>query len=228
MISLPFRPIDKWPDSWKPGDYGKPSPFSGSYDSTLKLLEIELRHLGAFDRWGQVNGFGTYLQVDIPAAKFKMDGTPRADAQPNYRGVILTIDSDKFGVLTYPCNAFEGAYRQPSWQSNLRAIALGLEALRKVERYGIAERGQQYAGFAQIGSGIAMGRGMTVEEAAEFIVANSEAPNDPTLRGSLINNPVALTNVFRRAAARLHPDVGGDPDLFRKLVECRDLIEASR
>jgi hypothetical protein len=41
----------------------------------------------------------------------------------------------------------------PSWQDNLRAIALGLEALRKVERYGIANRGEQYAGWAQLTAG---------------------------------------------------------------------------
>jgi hypothetical protein len=34
-----------------------------------------------------------------------------------------------------------------SWQHNVRSIALGLEALRAVDRYGITRRGQQYAGF---------------------------------------------------------------------------------
>jgi hypothetical protein len=34
-----------------------------------------------------------------------------------------------------------------TWQDNLRAVALGLEALRRVERYGIAQRGEQYAGW---------------------------------------------------------------------------------
>jgi hypothetical protein len=33
------------------------------------------------------------------------------------------------------------------WQHNVRSIALGLEALRAVDRYGISKRGQQYAGF---------------------------------------------------------------------------------
>lgn len=33
------------------------------------------------------------------------------------------------------------------WQHNVRSIALGLEALRAVDRYGITRRGQQYAGF---------------------------------------------------------------------------------
>lgn len=33
------------------------------------------------------------------------------------------------------------------WQHNIRSIALGLEALRAVDRYGISRRGEQYAGF---------------------------------------------------------------------------------
>jgi hypothetical protein len=33
------------------------------------------------------------------------------------------------------------------WQHNVRSIALGLAALRAVDRYGISRRGEQYAGY---------------------------------------------------------------------------------
>lgn len=33
------------------------------------------------------------------------------------------------------------------WQHNVRSIALGLQSLRAVDRYGISRRGEQYAGF---------------------------------------------------------------------------------
>lgn len=33
------------------------------------------------------------------------------------------------------------------WQHNVRSIALGLDRLRAVERFGISRRGEQYAGF---------------------------------------------------------------------------------
>lgn len=33
------------------------------------------------------------------------------------------------------------------WEHNVRSIALGLQALRAVDRYGISRRGEQYAGF---------------------------------------------------------------------------------
>ena len=65
--------------------------------------------------------------------------------------MILTLETRSLGTLVYDTDEF------PHWHDNLRGIALGLEALRKVERYGIAKRGQQYAGFAELGSGIPMG-----------------------------------------------------------------------
>lgn len=36
------------------------------------------------------------------------------------------------------------------WQDNLRAIALGMEALRKVARYGIVKGNEQYSGWKQL------------------------------------------------------------------------------
>lgn len=40
-----------------------------------------------------------------------------------------------------------------SWEDNLRAIALALEALRKVDRYGVTRRGEQYTGWKQLTAG---------------------------------------------------------------------------
>jgi hypothetical protein len=41
----------------------------------------------------------------------------------------------------------------PTWQANLRAITLGLEALRRVQRYGIVKEDEQYTGFKALTSG---------------------------------------------------------------------------
>lgn len=112
-----------------------------------------------------------------------------------------------------------------SWQHNLRAIALGLEALRTVERYGIAERGQQYAGYRELGAGMAMGPAtMTVEQAAAFLVEHGEFGGTPADPDELIGAPDAVAAYFREAAKRLHPDVGGDAELFKRLTEARDLL----
>lgn len=41
----------------------------------------------------------------------------------------------------------------PTWQDNLRAIALGLDALRRVQRYGIVKEDEQYTGWKQLTGG---------------------------------------------------------------------------
>jgi hypothetical protein len=55
--------------------------------------------------------------------------------------VAIQVASDPAKRLVYATDACE------DWRHNIRSIALGLEALRAVDRYGISRRGQQYAGF---------------------------------------------------------------------------------
>jgi hypothetical protein len=55
--------------------------------------------------------------------------------------VALQAATDPSNRLIYATDACE------LWQHNVRSIALGLEALRAVDRYGITRRGEQYAGF---------------------------------------------------------------------------------
>lgn len=213
---LAFAPIDKWPEGWSRELPARENPrFTGTYSSTLDLLDRELTFLRATD---------VALLVDADHSGVRRDGQLAANAKVRYHGVILRFSTPKFGVLTYTCNTFGngsewtgGNYRTlPAWQMNLRAIALGLEALRKVERYGIAERGQQYAGFAQIGTGTAMGRTLdhAMTEAEAWMVlregAESEHPDADVL--------------YKRAARKHHPDAGGNPETFRKITEARDLL----
>ena len=213
---LTFRPIKVWPEGW-PNNRGTYSRFDTSYARTLEDLDRELIHLGATD---------TALAVNASESDCRLDGQLRANAKVGYRGVILAFSTKKFGTLTYPCDTFEGHSGRQGWQENLRAIALGLEALRKVERYGIAKRGQQYAGYAELPSGIALGTAMTVEEAARFLGEVSECSEAQIRAMAAGELPELIQNAFRVAAKELHPDVGGDPDLFRKLVQSKELLEA--
>lgn len=226
---LTFRPIKVWPTGWPNPRGGKPSPFDASYSKTLDLLDRELSHLGAKD---------PILQVDASERECRLDGQLRADARVHYRGVILSFQTRSYGALSYPCDAFErpswksGA--PAAWQQNLRAVALGLEALRKVERYGIAQRGQQYAGYAEIGTGIALGQQMTLEEAARFLAGHGDQErffdeNVVTLLDT--SQPLyaeIVEGFFRNAAKKLHPDNGGDGADFDRLVRARELLEAQR
>ncbi len=220
---LTVRPIDTWPEGWRDaGRDRKPNPFRvTSYAATLDLLDKELNQLDAR---------AAHLQVDVEPGQVRLDGHLRAGAKVRHPGVILTIDTRRLGVLTYPCDTFAGRWSgdPPDWQINLRAIALGLEALRKVERYGIAERGQQYAGFKALGAGepVAMAAApMTVEEAARLLAeaAGYPTPTDDNAVQAVAN---AAQTLWRAAAKTHHPDRGGDPTAFRRLTEARDLLEA--
>jgi hypothetical protein len=217
-VILSFKPIDQWPEGWRDSNrQRKPNPFRAKYRDTLAALDYELGKLGARD---------AFLQVDADPSGLRLDGQLRADAKVNHPGVILTIDTREHGVVVYPCDTFESRWSQdgPSWQVNLRAIAGGLEALRKVERYGIADRGQQYAGFGALPPARAMGAGMTTDEAARFLIEHGEwggSPGDPDV---LIDDPEIAEMYYRNAAKSLQPDKGCDPDLFRRATTARDLL----
>lgn len=219
MTVLEFRALAVLPEGWRPADAQRPSaPFTAGYSDTLEVLDRELRHLRARD---------VFLQVETPAASVRLDGQLRADARVTHPGVVLTIDSAAFGTLVYDTDLFGrrwASHAIPAWHHNLRAIALGLEALRKVERYGIARRGQQYAGYRELGSGVPMPPAgfASVEEAARFIAEYSDDP-----AGRLVDvaaDPSFATALYREAAKRLHPDAGGDPALFVRLGQARQFL----
>jgi hypothetical protein len=226
-VILYYRPIKNWPEGWQEmsRDDSPWTPFKSTWESTLKLLDTELNMLGATE---------ATLQLDTAERNCRADGGLRGDARVDHHGVILSFDSAKHGRLTYPCAAFD-APRDP-WRQNVRAIALGLESLRRVERYGIADRGQQYAGWAELGTGIAAGgagtSSMTLLEAAEIIAQDSvESPlsGRPVFTpDDVLRSAVKRRAAFRLASLRLHPDQeGGNSAAFIRLQAAKDLLDSA-
>jgi hypothetical protein len=103
----------------------------------------------------------------------------------------------------------------------MRAIALGLEALRKVERYGMGSGAEQYVGFQALPPATPMGQAMTVEVALDLL------SSEGGMSASGFGEDGWVVKAFRAAAARHHPDRGGDPTMFRRIVEARDLLAAA-
>jgi hypothetical protein len=180
--NLDVRPLTTWPGQQTPHSERRWSPFKAGMRQTLSLLTREL---------GFLNAQHPVMEVAIPPEKFRIDGKPRADATATHPGVVVSLPKTNVGALRYACDAFY------EWQDNLRAIALGLEALRKVERYGITKRGEQYVGFKQLPpGGIQLGAGMTQDEALSIIAEHSgDATGDDD-----------LPTLIRRAKAAAHPD----------------------
>jgi hypothetical protein len=209
-MRVTFRPIDQWPGEPTPAYQRKSKyTFKGTYDSTLRLLDDELRHLDAE---------GLVIQLEMAEKDIRLDGMPRSNATPKGPAVIVSFES-KHGPLRYATDVFD------HWHANLRAIALGLEALRKVERYGITKRGEQYTGWKQLGSGMPMPAAqMTADEAAAFV---ARASGDPNLGGFEVLQqwPEYGDAYYRDAAKRLHPDSGGSTPDFQRLQDAKRVLD---
>jgi hypothetical protein len=165
------------------------SPFRASWSQTVELLSKELRAHGARQ---------TVLEVDMREQDFRLDGLPRANAIARTPGIVLSFKAS--AVSGQPDLRYEVA-EFTRWEDNVRAVALGLQALRAVDRYGVTRRGEQYAGWKQLGTGTGVGEG------------NAR-------RGrSLIEQQGGDVKAALFAA---HPDHGGDPDDFRDVIAARD------
>lgn len=219
MIPIEFRSMGDWPGELRATRAD--SPFSSTWSATRAVLDLELRQLNAAD---------VVIELAVPPSAIRVDGGLRADARlPDHPGVILSFDSTH-GPLRYATDVYQKAqWRRNAlegWQANLRAIALGLEALRKVDRYGIAGRGEQYTGWSALGPGViaAPAAAMTADEAAHFI---ADATGDPFLGAFEVLQTWADGRdlVYRQAAKRLHPDTGGDPEAFKRLQTARDTLD---
>jgi hypothetical protein len=216
-----FRPLTPWLGPVTPAhERRSSSTFRVSWDDTLKHLRRETAHLKA----GLV-----VIEVDVRAGELRLDGALRANAVVGFPGVRVSFES-KHGPLQYSTDAYDrwGGRGLTGWQANVRAIALGLGALRAVDRYGITRTGEQYRGWTAIAARPAE---MTPEQAAEFIVHWS-APEGvtPPVKAADIVSPTgqvdqeALRRAYRAAAARTHGDRTGDHDTMARLNAARDLI----
>lgn len=172
------------------------SPFSANWSSTAERLNIELRQLQARN---------VVLQMAVTDADIRNDGWIRASARPTHPGVILAFES-KFGPLKYPCDTFT------DWQSNVRGIALALEALRKVDRYGVTKRGEQYTGWKRLPSKAASGPSVILAQHSGMTRADCEA--DPR-------------RAFLLASKATHPDQGGDAHDFSEVVDAARIMGAT-
>lgn len=141
----------------------QPNRFDTGWTETRRLLERELDKLGAHE---------VVIELAVTEGDLRLDGWPYADARPSHPGVIISFDS-RHGPLRYGTDAF------PNWQANVRAIALGLEALRKVERYGIGKRGEQYVGWRELPAGgdVQRGRDLIHEHGSETAALKATHPD---------------------------------------------------
>ena len=150
------------------------------------------------------------IQAYLNYEDIRNDGWPRSSARPSSPGVIVSFSTPN-GDLSFPCDTYT------NWEHNVRAIALALEALRRVERYGVTRRHEQYKGWAKLPPAPSR---MKKEDALTFL----------SLHGD--DAPVYAENfkqIYRRAAAKLHPDnqSTGNEHLFKLLSQAKEVLQES-
>ena len=183
-MRVTFRPLPTWPHpATSPDQRRSRWTFKASYPDTLELLEREVGYLGGSD---------VVFGVGLEERDIRLDGLPRSNARAfAHPGVEISFDS-RHGRLAYATDVCA------EWQHNVRSIALGLEALRAVDRYGVTSHGQQYAGFLQLGPG---------------------GP-DPVRGRHLVEQHGGI----RQALMATHPDHGGDPRDFADVQAFREQV----
>ncbi len=201
MLEYTVRPIEQWPGKETPGYNRDKSPFSAKWSDTLDLLERELREL---------RGKQVVMQIDVELHQLRNDGMLRSTATPRSPRVILAFES-KHGPLSYPCDKFT------DWQANVRAIALALEALRKVDRYGVTRQAEQYKGWAKLPAPNAP---MSKQEAAAILAEHSGI-----WAGDILVNAEKRQEAARKAMTKTHPDAGGNADDAKRVNAARQILE---
>ena len=197
-----FRPLDAWAGPQTPASARRRSQFKAHYDDTVYLLLRETEMLGADH---------LVLQVDLSERDVRTDGMPRANARYGTNpGVVVSFDS-KHGPLRYATDVFD------RWRDNLRAIALALEALRAVDRYGVSKRGEQYRGWSALTAG----------QGASLFTTRAEA--ETWLRKGAAENGIDTwphwEALYKALAKRMHPDAaGGSQDLWDRLDAAATLL----
>lgn len=200
MAVYQVRALTVWPGRRTPSS--RRSPFAAGWTATLRLLERELRQLAARD---------VVLEVDVSESQIRLDGELYATARPRSPGVVLSFTS-RHGPLRYPCDRFD------RWQDNVRAIALALEALRKVDRYGITQRGEQYTGWKRLPA--AGATTLTTEAAADRLHRISGLGAE-----AVLDDVGVYRDALRDAQRATHPDRGGSVERFQEIMAAKQVLD---
>ncbi len=203
------RPLGLWTDPETPVRQGS-AVFRAAWDSTLELLGYEADQLGASL---------VVMQIDVQESDLRRDGALKSRARVDHPGAAVSFDS-KFGPLRYATDRYAPRWSgdPPGWQANVRAIALALQSLRAVDRYGVSRRGEQYRGWTAIPSATP-GRGpfTTRAEAEAWMCRSADESGVQSWRD--------WDDLYRQLAKRMHPDTEhGSADLWERLDAAATLL----
>lgn len=204
-MNFHFKPVGPWP-----GDktrLRRAATFKTPWSRTLQQMESELEHLRADAV--VIQGYFADYQISIA-------GWPKGGASPSEPGIILTFTTKKNETFNFPCDTFD------DWRDNLRAITLALEALRRIDRYGVTRHNEQYAGWKRLAAAGATASKFDRAGAAQFLeqITAIDARD-------ILCNTAKRDEAVKVARMRMHPDRGGSQDGFVMVEDARKVLEAA-
>lgn len=191
-VDVRCRPLDDWSGAFTHVDDRRAARTKASWNTIVDELTREMELLDATE---------ATLGLDVARHQIRADGWPRADASIG-DAVLLVFDDNVHGLtLRYQCD------RWYPWRGNVRAISLTLTRLRLVAEAGVGVGDEAYRGFAELpAASIELGSGMTAADAYRLLSDAAGVALDAR------STPDEISKAYKRAAKRLHPDVGGDSD----------------
>lgn len=190
---MPTRFPLVWPNAWKRTPDSARNHLQGevTFGTALNRLLRELRLMGVEDH-------AITISSDVP---LRADGFPRADrGEPQDPGIAVYFKFDGRD-LSFACDSYK------TTRDNLRALALTIEALRGIQRWGASDlMDRAFRGFAALPE-------------------RATSPWKETL-GFKTDEKITVEKIetrFRDLVKKHHPDYGGNEETFRQIVEARSI-----
>lgn len=176
-----------------------------SVETTYNELDRELYAISAKE---------VVVQIDVRSSgDIRRDGSrPLSDARVKSPAIVLSFQR-KGVTVTFACDRFK------RWQDNLRGITLGLEGLRRLERYGIVQSGEQYRGWQALPSSTTPA--LSTNAAANVLAARAAGFATPPM---IVSDKEIAKSAVRHARSKAHPDAGGSSAEFNLVQEAARVV----
>jgi hypothetical protein len=228
-VPVTWRPLTQWPAgrprtaeysrenaNFARGEWKSNVPGNDTSGATWTKTRTPLsRTLADLDRELWMIGAGdVVVQLDVRSeSQFRRDGTgPLSTATTQSPAVVVTFMRKKVPYV------FAGDFFK-RWEDNLRAIVLGLDGLRRLERYHIAQSGDQYRGWQALPASTTTA--FTTEQAAKAVGDRIGWRAD-----IIVSDREHARNALRLAKSKAHPDAGGTTHDFQIVNECARVLSA--
>jgi hypothetical protein len=216
-----FVPLSQWPASRPRASYHEDAKFQKAsgygqtqrtpLSRTLNDLDRELSQIGARDVIVQIDA----ANKEEFHRQLRLDGIIRDDTRVRSPAVIVSfLRGTNKNPLVFACDHFS------RWHDNLRAIALGLESLRRLERYHIAQAGDQYRGWLALPASTMTTTALSTNGAADALARRSQMAAE-----SILRDASSARTAYRMAIAKAHPDAGGTAEDFQLVQEAKRVLE---